>query len=246
MKTNSAAGGSGIPARGLSTTDRARRGVVHARSYGIGLRIADNLHGWLDARRSEAPLAALPWPGRLQATFDENAARILAGTRDVLAPQVRTLRAGRLELERLERALADAEARLRDVKAATPRPGRGEVHLPPEALVGRADRAAEVLRGRLRAEVDDLRGRRDDVSRRLVEAEASVDEEFRLAVEVVRRMRDFYQRRLQTYARRFLPRRDDVASLEHRISLPAWATEPCPWLPPHETTTDAGALRLVS
>ena len=42
------------------------------------------------------------------------------------------------------------------------------------------------------------------------------------------------------------PRREDVASLEHRIALPAWATESCPWLPPHETTADTGALRLVS
>lgn len=245
MKTNSATAGSGIPARGLSPTDRAGRGVVHARSYGLGLRLADNIHGLVDARRSDAPLSALPWPGRLQATYDENAARLLAGTRDVLAPQVRLLHAGRLELAVLDERLAEAEAAADGVRAATRRPGHGELHLPVEAISDRAERSVAAQRARLRAEADALRQRRDQLRTDLTAAEASVAEEFGVAVEVVRRLRDFYQRRLQTYARRFLTRREDLSTLDHRITLPAWAVETCPWLDPAPAATK-GVLRAIA
>lgn len=245
MRTDSPAAGSGIPARGLSGTDRATRGVTHAKSYGLGLRIADNVHGFWDARRSEAPLAALPWPGRLQATYAENAARSLAGTRDVLAPQVRLVHAGRLELAVLDEHLAGTEAELDATRAAAREPGHGERHLPAQAIADRSEHAADVRRERLRAEITDLRRRRDQLRQELAAAEASVLEEFGAAAEVVRRLREFYQRRLQTYARRFLARREDVSTLDHLIELPAWATEPCPWLEPMPAPAPAATVGVL-
>lgn len=51
-----------------------------------------------------------------------------------------------------------------------------------------------------------------------------------MASEVTRRMRAYYERRLLTYARQFLRRQDDVAGSDHRLTVPAWAEGPCPWL----------------
>lgn len=230
MKPTTPAARSGIPARGLSRTDRARRGVTGARSYGPLLRFADNIHGIVDARRTDAPLAALPWCRRLQETYNENCLRILAGTRDVLTPQLIVLASGRRQLAMIETQLASLEQQVDAVRAGDPAPGNGERHLPPAALTARSERRAGAVRARLTAERERLRDERETLRQRLADAESIVLEEFDMATEIAARMRAFYQRRLHTYARRFLGRRD-VADLTHDL-LPAWAASPCPWLTP--------------
>lgn len=244
MATQAAQGSSGVPARGLSRRDRARRTVVIARSYGPWLRLSDNWHGWVDAKNSSASAAETPWLARLQATFDENGRRILAGTRDVLITQIHTLRSGHRELPRLDTAIADVEARLASIRAEQRGPGHGELHLPAEAIEQRAALASERSKAPLRAELDALRAQRDQVGAATSDAEATILEEFEVIVEVVHRMRAFYQRRAETYARRFLSRRDDADAWEVRIDLPAWAERPCPWLEPHAAPTNT--LHLVS
>ena len=223
--------GSSIPARGLSRTDRARRQVDDARSYRWTLRLADNLHGFVDARRTEAPLVELPWVMRLQATYVENCHRILAGTRDVLASSVQDHEVARRELEALLTQLAEAEERMAGVRASDRGKGRGEAHLPDQAVADRAERAAESVRARLRGEIAELHRRRDQAQARIAHASALVEEEFGMTVELALRMHAFYQRRLHTYARRFVAHREDLAGLDHVLTLPTWAGAPCPWLP---------------
>lgn len=234
--TTQPAAGSGIPARGLSTSDRARRGVDIARSYGLGLRLADNLHGFVDARRTDAPVADLPWVARLEATYAENARRILAGTRDVVGRHLLTLNGGEAAVATLADQLAQAEARLAAVTVPNRGPGAGEVHLGPEAVRARTEQAAEGRRAKIRAEVARIEAARAAELARVQDARTAVEEEFAMAAEIVRRMRDFYQRRVTTYARRFLRRREDVTTLRHLLALPDWVDRPCPWLPTPDAT----------
>lgn len=240
--TPTGSAGSGIPARGLSRTDRASRTVVGARTYGPLLRIADNLHGRIDGARSDAPLGAVPWVSRLQATYDENALRILAGTRDVLAPQLVAVEAGRRTLASLAVEIADAERALAEVRAEDAQPGHGEIHLESAAVTARAERRAAAVRQDLRARLTGLQQREAEATASLTAAEGVVREEFGMASEVTRRMRAYYERRLLTYARQFLRRQDDVAGSDHRLTVPAWAEGPCPWLATEPPTASVAPL----
>lgn len=231
-KTNALAG-SGIPARGHSKTDRGRRKVDPALSYGPLLRLADNVDGAADARRApDAAIAGLPWVRRMEATLAENSRRILVGTRDVVAPELRAIVAGRAKIAELERLLTDTEARLDQVRAPEHHAGHGEVHLPAEAIADRSERVAQAARAELRSQINGLRTRRDGVRAELAQATAVVEEEFGMAVAITRRMYDFYRRRLNTYLRRFLKRREDLTSLGHDLVLPDWVEQPCTWLDP--------------
>lgn len=243
--SRASSGGSGIPARGHSTRDRARRRVDTARSYGPLLRAADNFHAWVDKRRAPAvDVSDQPWTRRQQSTLDENSRRVLAGVRDVLAPVLVRLDASRARLVDLDASIALLENRLGEVTADQGGPGFAETHLPTEAVTVRAERRAAERRRAISTERDAAVAERRGLQRAIAADEAIVREEFDMAATIARRWRDFHQRRLHTYARRFLGVRDDAVGLHHNLDLPSWVELPCPWLPAPEPT-DSAAVRTL-
>lgn len=222
---------SGVPARGLSDKDRARRGVDHAKSYRLGLRIADNVHGWIDSsHHQDQELESLPWAQRLQRTYIENSDRVLTGTRDVLVDRVAQMEAVYRRVLSADEAFAALSARpftpLERARA------HGEKHLADEAVRERVGRVNSVRRAAAEAEVDAARANRDALVNQCGELVATILEEFTMAEAIVVRMQSFYMRRVMTYARRLSRRREDLSLLRFELAVPVWVGQPCPWVAP--------------
>ncbi|HOF63398.1 MAG TPA: hypothetical protein PLL54_03765 [Dermatophilaceae bacterium] len=223
---------SGIPARGGHPTDRAHRGIEQPLSYGGWLRLADNFHGWVDARSSgDRPASELEWVLRLQDLHDENMRRALASTADVNAAHVADLAALMQGIAHLDREITELRATL----AGVPRPlnGRGpaEKHIDQGVIDRRHDRAHERAKAPVAAELTRLVAVRRDAVVKASDLTAQLREEFDVLLQLEARHRSFCQRRLRTYTRRLARARSDHAGLRHELSAPAWTTAPCPWVP---------------
>lgn len=228
---------------------RARRSVEHARSYGPLLRLADRMAGRTDRRRA-VPLGVearhLPWPARLDATWRENDLRQLSATTDRLAPAIDGLHRAFGQVERLDRELVELEARAAVVPAPRSGSGGGEVHLSAEQVAARRAREHAAARAAVSARADQVRARRAEALDECVVLRALLLEELELAREVSDRLRWYYSRRLQTYARalRVAPV-DGTAPRPHswEASEASWTGGPCTWLPTglEARLRDAGA-----
>ena len=239
---------SGLPGRGFSTSNRARRGMDHARSYRWTLRVADFVHGAVDARSLvEEEMLALPWVKRLQGTYDENAHRVFAATLEALRPVV--IAAGSVW-----RSLMEPDARItsRRHDRVTCQPDR-TAPSPAEAHLGdrvdlRIQREFSAKKAAIRTEIETLSEERRQLLKRLGELVAVTREEFGVAVEITHRFHRFYARRLQTYSRRLSRRREDTTQLTGELAKPGWVDQPCPWIPEgllrRLETTDEGSERV--
>ncbi|WP_353708533.1 hypothetical protein ABRQ22_03075 [Cellulosimicrobium sp. ES-005] len=216
---------------------RARRSVEHARSYGPLLRLADRMAGRTDRRRA-APLGIearrLPWPARLDATWRENDLRQLSATTDRLAPAIDGLHRAFGQVERLDRELAELEARAAVLPAPRSGSGGGEVHLSAEQVASRRAREHAAARAAASARADQVRARRADALDECVRLRSLLLEEIELAREVSDRLRWYYTRRLQTYARALRVAPADGTTPRPspwEASEATWTGRPCPWLP---------------
>jgi len=206
-------------------------------------RIADNFHGFVDARSVERTIGEMPWVHRIQHTYSENSARILAGTRDLLAEAITRRRAAversqhlGPQVEALKGRVAELRGQMTGVVAGAPAVRNGERHLDAQAAISRQARELQARRAQAEAEVSAVQeqivalqveqARAKDLAARL---EATIAEEFEMAVTIVTRMQEYYRRRLATYARRLARRGKLTGSYE--LTAPHWTRQPCPWLP---------------
>jgi hypothetical protein len=219
------------------TASRTTRGVTHTKSYGPFLRIADCVAGWRDRGHLEANTESdgaivMPYALRLQATFDENDRGALARLQDTCRQPATRLRELITDLERLTVQMSDAQSALNQMPSVptadelTVRNG-GELHFDAQAVAVRRGRDHSARLAQANARLTKLADERNRHQVECARHAARLVEEFELARSISERLRQYYNRRLASYARHArIP-----GSAMPTTDAPAWTLRPCPWLP---------------
>jgi hypothetical protein len=234
-----------------SISPRTTRGVTHTQSYGPLLRIADCVAGWRD-RRQTGPntgsddVIVMPYARRLQATFDENDRGALARLQDVCRQPATKLRELVTDVERLTGQITDARCALNQMPTA-PTPDElavrngGELHFDARAVAIRRGRDHAARIARARANLVKLLDERNQHQIEYARHAARLVEQFELGRSVSERLRQYYNRRLASYAMHARIRGSAIPA----IDVPSWTTRPCPWLPADVAHTPITAAELV-
>lgn len=214
---------------------RISRRVQHALSYGLVLRVADNVHGRQDhpVAAGGARLVLMPWFVRMDSTRLENDQRLFAGVQDSLRESVSALAEAFgqvLDFDARIPQLAGRAAEIAPVNLSAA--GGAEKHLSQEAVAARRAREHRAKVEALGAQVSAARSQQQSLVETCLALHSQILEEYALAQAVSERMRHFYSRRICTYARRLGRGLATPIDLDFRLDPAPWTSAPCPWLPP--------------
>ena len=114
-----------------------------------------------------------------------------------------------------------------DLRAA----GGAEKHLSEEAVAMRRGREHRARVQAASAPLSAIKARRQTLVLECLALRSQIAEEFGLAQMVSERMRNFYARRISTYARQLGRGPASAGDLDFHLDPAPWTQQPCPWLP---------------